>query len=55
MGSDSREGLTAEQRANLTLGEFEGQRSDTVIYVSISEDRETVSLVSLPRDLLVVG
>lgn len=54
VGSDSREGLTAEQRANLTLGEFEGQRSDTVIYVSISEDRETVSLVSLPRDLLVL-
>lgn len=54
VGSDSRDGLSAEQRANLTLGEFEGQRSDTVIYVSISEDRETVSLVSLPRDLLVL-
>ncbi|MFA9447079.1 LCP family protein [Egicoccus sp. AB-alg6-2] len=54
VGSDSRDGLSDEQRSRLTLGQFEGQRSDTVIYVSISEDRSTVSLVSLPRDLLVI-
>jgi LCP family protein required for cell wall assembly len=54
VGSDSREGLTVEDRANLRLGSFEGQRADTVIYVSVSEDREHVSLVSLPRDLLVI-
>lgn len=53
VGSDSREGLSDEDRDGLPLGEFEGQRSDVMIYVSISEDRETVSLVSLPRDLLV--
>ncbi len=53
VGSDSRDGLSDEQRARLTLGQFDGQRSDTVIYVSISEDRSAVSLVSLPRDLLV--
>lgn len=53
VGSDSRDALTAEQRARLPLGRFEGQRSDTMLYVSISQDRETVSLVSLPRDLLV--
>jgi len=53
VGSDSREGLTPEERDELVLGAFEGQQSDTIIYVSISEDRQGVSLVSLPRDLLV--
>lgn len=54
VGSDSREGLSDDDRGELPLGEFEGQRSDVMIYVSISEDRQTVSLVSLPRDLLVL-
>jgi LCP family protein required for cell wall assembly len=40
-------------RGELTLGNFTGQQSDTLIYVSISEDRRTVTLVSIPRDLLV--
>ncbi len=53
VGSDARDGLDPEERAALPLGEFEGQRSDVMIYVSISEDRDQVSLVSLPRDLLV--
>jgi len=54
VGSDGRDGLDADQRRELSLGAFEGQRSDTMIYVSISADRENVSLVSLPRDLLVM-
>lgn len=56
VGSDERDGLTAEERNDLTLGalgEFEGARSDTVLLVSVSADRETVSMVSFPRDLLV--
>lgn len=53
VGSDSRDGLDPQQRGAMSLGSFDGQRSDTVIYVSISADRDTVSLVSLPRDLLV--
>jgi len=53
VGSDSREGLSAEERRELTLGSFEGQRADTIMYVAISADRETISIVSLPRDLLV--
>jgi len=53
VGSDSRDDLSSDQRSALPLGTFEGQRSDTMIYVSISEDRSAVSLVSLPRDLLV--
>ncbi len=53
VGSDSRDGLAPGQRGELSLGSFDGQRSDTIIYVAISADRSTVSLVSLPRDLLV--
>jgi LCP family protein required for cell wall assembly len=54
VGSDERDGLDAEARRELRLGSFDGQRSDTVIYVAISADRTSVSLVSLPRDLLVL-
>jgi LCP family protein required for cell wall assembly len=54
VGSDSREGLDDEELRDLRLGDFGGQRSDTMLYVAISEDREHVSVVSLPRDLLVV-
>jgi LCP family protein required for cell wall assembly len=53
VGSDSRAGLSEADRAELTLGNFTGQQSDTLIHVSISEDRRTVTLVSIPRDLLV--
>jgi LCP family protein required for cell wall assembly len=53
VGSDARDGLDPAVRAALPLGEFEGQRGDVVIYVSISEDRDQVSLVSFPRDLRV--
>jgi len=53
VGSDSRAGLSEADRAELTLGNFTGQQSDTLIYVAISEDRDTVTLVSIPRDLLV--
>lgn len=56
VGSDARAGLSAEDLNELTLGApgtFDGQRADTMIYVAISGDRETISLVSLPRDLLV--
>lgn len=54
VGSDARDGLDPADRSQLTLGDFEGQRGDVIIYVSISQDRQTISLVSLPRDLLVM-
>lgn len=53
VGSDARDGMGADDRAALPLGDFDGQRSDVVMYLSISADREQVSLVSFPRDLLV--
>jgi LCP family protein required for cell wall assembly len=54
VGSDARGDLDDEQRGTMSLGDFEGQRSDTIIYVAISADRQDVSIVSLPRDLLVM-
>lgn len=54
VGSDSRGELDDDARSGLSLGDFGGQRSDTVIYVAISADRSAVSLVSMPRDLLVI-
>jgi LCP family protein required for cell wall assembly len=53
VGSDSRAGLSEADRAELTLGNFTGQQSDVLIYVTISDDRQHVTLLSLPRDLLV--
>lgn len=56
VGSDSRGNLSADEVDDLHLGSvgsFAGQRSDTVILASVSADRSNVSLVSLPRDLVV--
>ncbi len=53
VGSDARDGVDEEQGADIPLGDFGGQHSDVVMYLSISADRDAVSLVSFPRDLLV--
>ena len=53
VGSDAREGLTEVERQALSLGTFDGSRSDTVLLVSVSADQSEVSLVSFPRDLVV--
>jgi LCP family protein required for cell wall assembly len=56
VGSDDRSGLSRAEQRELTLGteeEFGGQRSDTTMYVRVSEDRSQVSLISIPRDLIV--
>ncbi len=57
VGSDSRDGLTERQLTEYTLGlpgEVDGQRSDTVLLVSILGDRSGASIVSFPRDLYVL-
>ncbi len=53
VGSDSRGDLTDEEISELSLGDFTGQRSDTVILASVSADRSAVSMVSMPRDIVV--
>ena len=54
LGSDSRKGLSPEEQAAFgseeTVG---GQRSDTIILLSIDPRREQAVVVHFPRDLLV--
>lgn len=51
VGSDSREGLTAEERRELSTGHAEGARADTMFIMTIEGAR--VALLALPRDLWV--
>jgi LCP family protein required for cell wall assembly len=53
-GVDRREGLTAGQIAQLHLGKVGGQRSDTMMLVHISSKHDKITVVSLPRDSLVM-
>lgn len=50
-GSDSRAGLSAEERRALTTGSATGERTDTIIILSVSGTR--AGLLSIPRDLVV--
>ena len=51
VGSDDREGLTAKQRKVLGTGHFEGNRTDTILLLSINGSRG--AMLSFPRDLFV--
>ena len=56
VGVDSRAGLTPEQQQEMSVGSKGadiGQRSDTMMLVHVSGDRDDVTVVSLPRDSLV--
>lgn len=56
VGADSREGLTKAQRRKLSVGgvgDDTGQRSDTMMLMHVSGDRDEVTVVSLPRDSYV--
>lgn len=54
VGSDNREGLTTSQARELGTGTAAnagtGQRSDTMMLVHLSADRDDITVVSLPRD-----
>lgn len=52
VGSDSREGLTGEQRERLGTGSAEGRRTDSIMILHMPESGDP-TLVSLPRDSLV--
>ncbi|MFN3601589.1 MAG: LCP family protein [Dietzia sp.] len=56
VGTDSREGLTPEQQAQLSTGsesDAGGKRTDTMMLVYTPRDSRRTMLISLPRDLLV--
>ncbi len=50
VGSDSREGLSEEDREELATGGAAGQRTDTMMLLHIPDSSATPTLVSLPRD-----
>jgi LCP family protein required for cell wall assembly len=52
VGSDSREGLTAEERRELATGKTGGRRTDTIMLLHVPRSGDPV-LVSLPRDSYV--
>lgn len=51
VGSDSREGLTAEQRKDLGTGQAEGRRTDTILLLHTGSGPNL--LLSVPRDSIV--
>jgi LCP family protein required for cell wall assembly len=53
VGSDSREGLTAEEKAKLTTGDAAGKRTDTIMVAHIPDNDTPATLLSMPRDLNV--
>ena len=53
VGSDSREGLTQEQRKKYATGNAAGNRTDTIMLVHVSESGGKPVMVSLPRDSYV--
>ncbi|GAA3876480.1 hypothetical protein GCM10022227_37830 [Streptomyces sedi] len=52
VGTDSRDGLTEEERARYHVGGTSCRCADAILLLHVSEDRERVSMVSLPRDSL---
>jgi LCP family protein required for cell wall assembly len=53
VGSDSRVGLSNDDKHRLAVGEAAGQRTDTIIVVHVSPRNHKVAMVSIPRDLKV--
>ncbi|MGO4600068.1 LCP family protein [Terrabacter sp. 2RAF25] len=53
VGSDSREGLTQAQKKKYATGSAEGNRTDTIMLVHVSESGGKPVMVSLPRDSFV--
>ena len=56
VGSDTREGLSAEELKLLRVGSTKtaaGARSDTMMLVHISKSRDNAVVISIPRDSLV--
>jgi anionic cell wall polymer biosynthesis LytR-Cps2A-Psr (LCP) family protein len=54
LGSDTREGLTPEEQAQIgTEADVDGERSDTIIFAHFDPRRDHAVLVHFPRDLLV--
>ncbi|WP_244874930.1 LCP family protein, partial [Gordonia sihwensis] len=52
VGTDSRQGLTEEQKKNLATGDADGARTDTIMMAHLPTSGKPM-LISIPRDLYV--
>ncbi len=52
VGTDSREGLSAEQKKNLATGDADGARTDTIMMAHLPLSGKPM-LISIPRDMYV--
>ncbi|GLW96058.1 LCP family protein [Microtetraspora sp. NBRC 16547] len=50
VGLDKRDDLTRQLQNQLHLGHEQGQRTDTMMVIHLSEDHKKVTVVSIPRD-----
>ncbi|MGL5864919.1 MAG: LCP family protein [Dermatophilaceae bacterium] len=50
VGSDSREGLSAQDRSRLATGSATGRRTDSIILVHVPDGGGRSALISIPRD-----
>jgi LCP family protein required for cell wall assembly len=53
IGSDSREGLTEEEKLDFGAADVGGERADTIIIAHIDPEANHVTMVQFPRDLYV--
>lgn len=53
VGSDSREGLTAQQQQQLSTGSDAGKRTDSIMLVHVSGSGGKSAIISIPRDSYV--
>ncbi len=53
VGSDSRQGLTEQERRELVTGDAPGGRADTILLVQVPASGKGANAVSFPRDLRV--
>jgi LCP family protein required for cell wall assembly len=51
VGSDSRDGLSRRELGRIQTDKVAGRRTDTIIVLHVSPEREKAVMVSLPRDL----
>jgi LCP family protein required for cell wall assembly len=49
-GLDTRSGLTPQQQLRLNVGSVTGANTDTMMLVHVPADRQSIQVVSLPRD-----
>ena len=53
VGSDSRTGLTEEEKVDFGAADVGGERADTIIIAHIDPEANHVTMVQFPRDLYV--